>query len=614
MTPVRMGSFAKYAIEIRDSREIERRLTAFDTADFPSTTCVFPSGTSITYGDARFADFPVVLQFAQGGRDGPLLLDTRSNRTGPIRYVNLIEHWNNLPPIGANAPVQFAITADMAKVFTPVTTWSAPSFFAHTWPNILIQWRITPSDPWTSITHLQVHTVTPDFDIVHRSGADVDYVDVNGETKQAQAVPCIRRVYFGSLVNSELPPITTPRIYVRILYRGPATEYWPFHYEGPAGVFKQNLYDGVYSRRDVNGNLRPTGIRYNPDALAAMTDPLLARIVEPIDDIRAFTETDIAKPLGYVDRMDRDLRISPTSIHLPDSQARASLTVIDDAITVPEPAQWSGGDRFVNIVRMKYQRLWSLISGPDPFSPGHSGDAIRTFDVTHEFRAQESVDANGEEEWSSEPSTLHSIGFGVTQSSVMSVDDEIGFLAVEKAASVLLPRYAWGAPVIGVPVFRCETRLLQAGDFVITRLSWIPDYFKLRRGLENYGMVIAIRDLDCSLRFAMIEIAETPTIASGGSISGGGAVSGGTITVVPSSGVVQGGGAISGGTIIDDQIAGGTIAAGGAITSGVFVSNLAGGEVQGGGAVSGGEFGDFIPPEVGFLPGYFPYGFGLYGE
>jgi hypothetical protein len=281
--------------------------------------------------------------------------------------------------------------------------------------------------------------------------------------------------------------------------------------------------------------------------------------------------------------------------------------VIDDAITVPEPEQWSSGARIVNIVRMQYRRLFSLISGIDPFSPGHAGDGLRFVDVSHEFRHQPSVDANGEQAWSAEPDTLHSIGFGPTISSIVSIEDEPGFVAAEKAASVLIPRYGWGAPLVAAPVFRCKTRLLQAGDFVRVDLSWLPDYFKLRRHLQNYGQVIAIRDIDCSMRFPTIEISELPTLAAAGIAVSGFAATGGTIVQGADQWTAGAGFGVSGGTIDDQQVAGGTAGAGFAGRGLVLV---AGGTAIAGFAATGGTFGD--PPEAEDVG--MPFGVPTFGQ
>src|SRR5690606_25312138 len=76
-----------------------------------------------------------------------------------------------------------------------------------------------------------------------------------------------------------------------VVYTGPATEYYPFHFEGTAGELLRNAYRGDYSATSP-------GIRYDEAAVLALTTPVRVRITEPVEDLRRWSEEHVYRALG----------------------------------------------------------------------------------------------------------------------------------------------------------------------------------------------------------------------------------------------------------------------------------------------------------------------------
>jgi hypothetical protein len=263
------------------------------------------------------------------------------------------------------------------------------------------------------------------------------------------------------------------------------------------GELGMDLYDGIYSPRAADGNIVPTGIRYDPAAMAQLTEPVVARITEPVKDVRDFMEKHGYAPTGWVPALDSDGRISP--IYQGPPVLDAVLTELGDDITEPS-SEWDAGERIVNVITFEYPRFYVPASGIV-----ESVDGLLVREVTQQYTDPASVDRHGEQEVEydgrlfSAAGTAGAAAFGTERGAV---------LAAERWALVGA-RYANGAPAVYVNVMRAYTYHLRAGDWVLADMSWFPNLDTGRRGMVARCQIIAIRDLDCAWRGVLLELGDT---------------------------------------------------------------------------------------------------------
>lgn len=372
-----------------------------------------------------------------------------------------------------------------------------------------------------------------------------------------------RRDPLGENYDAGAPDLPAQDETIEFYLIGPIApdELHPIVVEGiTAGQFTQNVYDGVYSRRDpLTGAAVPTGIRYDATALALMTDLVRIRMWEPIEDVRDWLEKNIYAPTGWAPALDSDGRISPVS-QVPPADT-SGLDVIYDDITEPSP-DWDAGSRIINILSLTYKRDYSL-GPPDP--PPTDDQVVRQNlvgerEIQFEYRDEDSIVRFGEETLAIDGEAFRAIGrpatdleeetlpttsipvyqgmitklmteaqffarlrsLGIGLPGVISgahiipisgdVTDETGYQLFQLRMQYLLDRYRLGAPAFRVAVMREALPLVRAGSWVaVAQLSWLPDYITQRRGLIALGQVISIGDLDCAWRRVLVEVLVPPS-------------------------------------------------------------------------------------------------------
>lgn len=316
------------------------------------------------------------------------------------------------------------------------------------------------------------------------------------------------------------------------------------------GQFAMNVYDGLYSERDpVTGAVVPTGIRYDRDAMLAMTRLIRVRITEPWRDVRDELEKKAYSPNGYAPALDSIGRVSPVSRVLPVSLD--ALEVLHNGNVEPSP-DWDSGQRIINAIVFTYYR--DYISGkPDPEpEPGYSGErqnVVGQQEVPIRFENKHSIQKYGRHEIAIDGSLYRAIGRdptvpeepSVPPASVASrrardherrqrqagyieiteplqvrsakliipvsgnVEDEEGWQMAQEANFYLMSRYKHGAPAFQINVIRTTVPLLRCGSWAAVDLSWLPDYTTGKRGLVALVQVIALGDLDCAWRRLLVE-------------------------------------------------------------------------------------------------------------
>lgn len=445
------ADYSSGSFNIRDTRETERKHRAFVSG---GTTWVFPAGVEGGYGEHDL------------GAGTVFLVDPAEPFEGTFD--------------GTNDRVDVGVTSAKKKgVRSP---WDPQgeileSGVQWTWPDIDILWRAQgTADPW--------NVISPNIFLGF-----------------GESPPSVRSgdfVYFITDDAGELPA-DSASIDLAVRYAGPTSEEFPYHLEGlTVGEFLKNLYDGVYSPLDPDtGELVPTGIRYDEDALLEMTDPVRARITEPVEDVRKWAEEHAYAPTGYAPALDFDGRISPVSQAAPATSEDVTDT-LTDAVTEPSP-DWSAGERIVNVIEFTYERHYVPADPPDD----PAADGIVAFDVERNFENLQSIERHDERKI--QLSGLLFAAVGDEEGNELGGTVENGHRIAAARHHYLMDRYREGAPTIRAAVMRSHCAEWRVGTFVKNTLSWIPDFATGRRGADWIGQVVAIADLDCAWRLPTIE-------------------------------------------------------------------------------------------------------------
>jgi hypothetical protein len=531
------SSFAAFRWGIRDTRDTERKLRAFERAE----TWVLPVGHETGWG-----------AWIDPNDDPQWLIPPTAPLTGEYTEFRItqgvvtlddyyVEAWvdnhpSDLDHLTSDAPQLEDAIADLLLSEVELLNAGLPSGWEkvawHTWPQVELLWRDEgSSDPWTVIkpegafflggstqaqtiakrlatysteTGLRIHEYElPDGSLIHAAyEIMLRFADENSTWTQAEG-------FQGQLQAGNFPT-EGQRVEIAVRYVGKPTEDTPLYLEYDddgetrltSGRLLQKLYAGEYSARDADGNVVPTGIRYDAAALTAMTDLVLARITEPIDDLRDWAESQVYAPSGWIPALDNELKISPVSQVMPEDTD--ALPEITDSITEPVP-DWTAGELIVNRLALTYRRYYPLASATD-------GVGVR--DVTYEFQDPVSISLNGEQAAEYETDVFGSIGDNYGGAVIADIE-EPGYQLAQDRKLYVFNRYQYGAQAVRVPVIRTLhlttpeitqiSSLLRAGGWVRLTLSWLPDYGFQRRGTTMLAQIIAIADNDCAWRTLTIE-------------------------------------------------------------------------------------------------------------
>jgi hypothetical protein len=517
-TPRMDESFSAYKWVIKDTREVERDVGAFGN----SNVWIVPRGVEAGWG-----------AYNDEAGDPQWLISPTEPLVGTYReswfsegVVSLEDYW--LDPFTEAShrfpstkyvlydsnplDVRVEIPEDFRDLSYSTVESLGGGMYRHTWPNLRMMWRAEGSeDPWNIVDPYTVQT-TPsgayprrlfysDGGVGNPIEAEVAF---DPDSRQIVAVHTITlRLLDGSVLVDGDYPTEGQRVDIAVQYIGPPSETTPLYIEHDddgvtrltAGRLLQKAYDGEYSARDpITGDIVPTGIRYDADALLLMTDLVRLRITEAVDDLRDWAEKTIYAPTGWAPSLDADLRISPSSQAIPESFD--GLPVLDDNNVEPVPT-WNAGETIINVLDFSYER-WYI---KDASGPGPNADSLGKRDVSIEYRSASSI-TRKEERASFDGSAFASVGSADGEA---LESDVAAALALDRKLYVF-ERYNTGAQTIEVPVRRADdTALLRAGSWVIVDLSWLPDYVLRRRGALWGGQIVAIHDIDCTWRILLIE-------------------------------------------------------------------------------------------------------------
>lgn len=511
-TPRLDASYSAYRWPIRDTREIERKLRAFNDG---RTTSIVPRGAIEGFGDMGAGDW-----LKPPTKDDPLVgvygVNEGSQYGFRMGYVDFAWQDSDSP-----FPIQ-VIGKDGESALNTQGDGNGSSL-----PNADILWRVVGDVEWNvarpyippPFTDGQIPIATIEDGVIETFTLGLPVgTEVRG----------IKRVILWAHPISGTPYTGTEpfgasavdgvgeSIEVIIRHRGQPTDELPFYYEGIAGDLVSDIYSGYTSGRDpyseaavLDGRLYdPAGIqnltadlagnvRFDAARVALMTLPVLVRETDSSDDARDWTERKIYAPSGWIPALDSTGQISPVSRSRPSVTNGPTLT---DARTEPS-ADWNGGETIVTSVEVTYNRYF--VPFINTFATEDDGLAIRPVSV--KYIDPEAFASEGEQPIEYDGSAFSAIAdaFGNQRD---TGDIEAGALISQEARYEILGRYRAGAQSMRVRVRRAEAPNIRAGDWCPAELSWFPNTATGLRGLSlDAVQVLSINDSECAWRYLLIE-------------------------------------------------------------------------------------------------------------
>src|SRR5690606_10763518 len=189
--------------------------------------------------------------------------------------------------------------------------------------DVAIWWRPAAGGPWTIVERPQAGGVWPYDELL--SSAPARLRDAGG--RNGTAVEAIHAISVSTLLSGPWPA-NGQSVDVMVVYIGPASREYPFHFEGTAGELLAAIYDGQFSAQ-------PPGVRYDSAAVLALTTPVRLRITEPVDDAREWTERFVYRAIGAAPALDSQGRIAPVRAAFPDPDAILPELTDENAQPVP---------------------------------------------------------------------------------------------------------------------------------------------------------------------------------------------------------------------------------------------------------------------------------------
>jgi hypothetical protein len=464
-----LDTFASFRLELRDIRERERKCRAFERTDTPT---VLPRGVLNGYSKVVPATRPLKARYLAV--------------SASVGVFVMLRPTQDLPELALTAAQRDALFS-VAPV--PAETYA---FVYDRWK---VLWRLTASGgAYTEVAQVaQIHASAGFF------GTRLLLEDEVG----------VVEFWVNNVVSGDTLPSHEDLVDFIVQYDGPVTKDWPLHIQSrTAGDLLAELYDGDYS-------VEPPRIRYDAAAVAALATPVRARITEPADNLREWTEKHLFPIAHTAPTLNADGEIAPVTYLLPP--AGASLPHLDDDNCAPDGAGWAHGTQdAVNLVRVTYKREYRV---PPHHAPGLAeSDRIREREVPVERRIQASIDLLGEQPLDVSSLLLSAIGTPDGGPLGGDVVDETGQQVAARVSYMATDRFALGGQYFRVRGMRTDAAVeaLKVGDWVTCGFSWMPDYLLGTRGLSRLAQVVARRNLSavsCSLTLIDAGSANAPVSA-----------------------------------------------------------------------------------------------------
>jgi hypothetical protein len=498
------ASYSAYRWTIRDTRDTERKIKAFAQG---GVTSIVPRGSIYGWGHHLAGGAPQVLL--------PSTLSTpmtgvmsASNFGMALGTINLQSHYtgslfDDADPLIVDDP-NLVITDEGAKAMA--LTQVDENAFVPRSADVL--WRKVGDVPWN----------------VSRPRSTVAFQWPFASFTEARLAPTDRdpvRSLNSVLLYLE-PGATTPApagfpvdgdaVEFVIRYRGPATEELPYYVEGALGDVLTNLYTGVYEN-PVNDGITgitydPAGIetlpratafiQFDPAALAPMTEQVLFRQTSVVDDGRAFAESMLYQPSGWMPALDNDGAISPVSRSRP-AVIDAALTIMN-AHVIPS-TNWNTGARVISSIEYTYNRYFKPAADAG-FKVFSDGLAMRPIVVDYD-------DPDSFKRYGDNPESFDSSAFssaGTPDGLNLPGQTEQSLFFAQLAKFDLLDRFRAGVQVISIAALRSRIPNVRTGSWIPWELSWFPDRASgLRGSVVDAAQIVSIRDDDCTWRTLTLE-------------------------------------------------------------------------------------------------------------
>lgn len=495
------ASYSAYRWTIRDTRESERKLSAFGVG---GVTGIVPRGP--LYGFGSYVDDTGNHKLLPRILDVPVLGTYQVTDVGSYKMglVNFAPH-HYVPGVGTTPTLDDAalIMDDAAQAAIQISELGTDVWGAR-YADIL--WRLVGDTIWNTARMTSPTAIRQPF--VGTTDALLDGV---GDPVTAADFATL---FFEHHIPDGFPTDTELDIEVIIRYRGPATSDFPYYVEGALGQILQNLYAAVYTIAPVDeitgviydpAGLDDAGIGFvtrvttDPLAFAAMIEHVMLRVTAPIDDVRSWAEKAMYAPSGWIPALDNAMRISPISRTPPDSIDPNS--VLDDSVTVPAP-NWQTGLRTVSQIIYTYPRYFIPADGDTTFKTDKDGLATRA--VTIEFKDGESGLRYGDQIEEYDASSFAAAGTpdGVNIPGQL----EQASLLAQQARFDVLARYRGGVQSVSLSAHRNRIPTQRVGAWVPWSLMHLPDRLTGLRGSDvQAAQIIGIRDDDCTWRTLILE-------------------------------------------------------------------------------------------------------------
>ncbi len=398
----------------------------------------------------------------------------------PKRYNRMLEEENTLiDELMRHGQILITSNIDASKTY-------------YTYGFVVVRWRPRSGGAWHVLRDMPVAWldtansedlvkagVTPGSVFIHWSSQKKDTGVVKEDWTEIRGV---------QVTGTDLPT-AGQQVEVQVIAAGSPSETTPLYIEETFGSLLKRLYDGQLSQQPLN-------IRYDQARMAELvTNTPLCRaiITEPVDDLRAWTEEHIYKPLGLAPAINQSGEIYPISYRLPELDVE--LVELNDGNT-KEDASWSNraGDT-VNRISFTYKRDF-LRTAKSPDETNLERFQSRDVIIPHITGSAALVNSK---EVTFAPATvreLSSTALGETLSG--SISDELGDKLAKLRAEELFDRYEYGGQRITATCRRSDPDIeaLKIGDWTLVSLSWLPDLQSGIRGGSRLAQVISLKDVN----------------------------------------------------------------------------------------------------------------------
>lgn len=431
-----------YSISIRDIRERERKKKGFRNV---TTSTVLPPGTVNGYGLRSDGSWLI-----------PPVTPIAGHWAGNVIYIDDID----------SDAVPHALLATERKM-------RAASASGGVFDKVKVSWRPAAGGSWTHVENIPYEEGFLSEGDIGTASYTPFFFTSSGRTMLGGArtdVEYITRVRMASTNPAELPD-EEEDIEFYVSYVGEPSEDYPEHLEGTFGEMLQTVCD-------------LHDIEYDSARMADLvtgTPRGRVRITKVVDDIRAWIEKHLMRPMGLAPTLDEDFTLAPTSANLPD--ASVSLVAIGSSSIIDGDASWVHSDRRVNVIEFDIiYETW----GADPLQENASGDGItehrRTVPRRHEVAEDphlEDIAKYDQDTVRQEPSRFDTF----IEQNLPAHTNPI----LEHRRALLFDRYPVGAQVFEALVNGTVGDQLRVGTWASIAIPWLPDYTTLERGTNRIG-------------------------------------------------------------------------------------------------------------------------------